>query len=82
MSDSRQVSCPACGAAMNVATGLNHGKPPEPGDLSLCIECGQICRFGDSFTLLAITPEQARLLLGPDWPTLDKARKYIFARRN
>lgn len=74
--------CPRCHTKINAATCAEHlgdcGCRPEPGDLSLCYNCGEINVFdakrdlmipADLDSLLAEMDERERglLLTGRDW---------------
>lgn len=40
--------CPKCGIKLDMATGAVGEAKPEPGDFSMCIECGALLRFDDT----------------------------------
>lgn len=37
--------CPGCGDAPDMATSTTEPAAPEPGDFSICLNCGTILRF-------------------------------------
>jgi hypothetical protein len=43
--------CPWCLSEHDAASGLNHDTTPKPGDVTLCIRCGEWCVFDDRMTL-------------------------------
>lgn len=49
--------CPYCGYQFEATTGLSHEnqRPPKPGDMSLCVECGEASRFGEGLVMEKIT---------------------------
>ncbi len=50
--------CPACDKRLDAATaGDGSDVLPKPGDVSLCIECGQILRFTSDMSL-EIAPDE------------------------
>lgn len=57
--------CPSCGHRLNAATPVTAISKPQPGDLSLCINCAQFLRYTDSMTL-EIFPEEDLLKLSID----------------
>jgi hypothetical protein len=40
--------CPRCGYKLDATTSTSGDQKPEPGDLSLCFECGQISVFTEN----------------------------------
>ena len=46
----------ACGATLDAASG-RPGAEPSPGDLSICIECGNVSAFGPGLRLLPVDLE-------------------------
>jgi hypothetical protein len=56
-------TCPHCGRANDGHTTTGSEAPaPQPGDISMCIGCGQFARFGDDMKLHAFTEEEKRLI--------------------
>lgn len=56
--------CPHCGHALNHCADLGGSdEPPRPGDLSLCVQCGNILEFDDTLRRRAIPLDQLRELL-------------------
>ena len=44
--------CPHCGTVLNAATAAEEsGGSPSPGDVTLCVECGEWCLFDDELKL-------------------------------
>lgn len=47
-----QSACPNCNRLMDRATGVSdQNAVPKPGDLTLCISCAAISRYGDQLQL-------------------------------
>lgn len=46
-------SCPHCGKLINTCTAVNSDDLPLPGDLTICIGCAGINRYGDDMALEA-----------------------------
>ena len=42
-----QSKCPTCGYEMDSATGTTHDEDPRPGDLTVCLNCGEMLQFND-----------------------------------
>jgi hypothetical protein len=51
------MKCPTCGYVMDGATCLYvHGDDrPEPDDIALCVNCGEVLEFGKEFVLQVAT---------------------------
>lgn len=48
-----QQDCPACGHAFALATVMRgSARMPKPGDLSVCIRCGEFLAFGVGLVLV------------------------------
>jgi hypothetical protein len=50
------VPCPQCGATGRALVGLGLGRP-EPGDLVICVLCGEVAIFTVAMTLRAFTAD-------------------------
>lgn len=44
--------CPVCFAALDGASSMGSESIPEPGDFMVCINCGDVLRFGDDLYLV------------------------------
>ena len=62
--------CPWCGAEHDGALGLGSGKPPIPGDLSICIVCASVLEFGPLLELRMIADSKWR-----DYPEAEEIRR-------
>lgn len=67
--------CTRCGKKLDGASG--QGRGPEPGDFTLCIECGAVNVFDDELRLRKPTAEESADALGDDGIKLmrEKIRK-------
>lgn len=68
--------CGFCGHRFNASTGVEaEAAIPHPGDVSICIECGEIHIFGEDMKPRALTDtERVEIqLYFPDWPGLKRA---------
>ncbi len=62
--------CPQCGCKLDMAThpmkddgtGVVGTGAPDPGDFSMCLDCGTPLRFDDSMVLRKATADDLRLL--------------------
>lgn len=59
--------CPCCGSVHDAASGVNCHDRPVPGDVTICIKCGAICRFERGMTM--------SLIGDTSLPLFDEARK-------
>jgi hypothetical protein len=50
--------CLHCGHKLDAATGVGHHDAPEPGNLSLCINCGAVTIYAEDLTLRGMTREE------------------------
>lgn len=52
-------ACPKCGAFLEMATSIDDSKErPKPGDLSVCIYCGEVLEFGPDMVVSSISEEK------------------------
>ena len=59
--------CPTCGYRVDAATGVHCTGGPSPGDVGLCIKCGNFNLYDDNLTLRLPTPQEfAKLKDDPD----------------
>ncbi|HWN95037.1 MAG TPA: hypothetical protein VNT99_08390 [Methylomirabilota bacterium] len=72
--------CPACGYAMDCATGLEQRPTPEPHDLSLCAKCGAMLQFSDILVLKPLRDEVFATLPTPTKRLLERAAALIRKR--
>lgn len=56
-------NCPACQSEHDAASHpTNETAVPGPGDLTVCIDCGALLRFGQGLELEAVSPAELRAL--------------------
>ena len=55
-------ACVHCGEEIDAATAVDDARSPGPGDLSVCLRCGQIHFFNDDMILVALAPKDFSLL--------------------
>ena len=49
-----ESKCPKCDKTLDAATAVDgSGARPRPGDLSLCIACGEILTFADDMAVVS-----------------------------
>lgn len=70
-------TCPYCNEKLPLTAGLGEaeGQKPRPGDISLCIKCGEPCQFGEDMEMVKLTDE-LRLEIIQD-PLIAKAMFFI-----
>ena len=55
--------CPTCGARNNAATCVSDDDArPATGDVTLCIECGELLVFDENVNPVLPTPEQLKTI--------------------
>lgn len=55
--------CPYCGTALDAASNSEAAKP-SPGDISICVKCAGVCKFGDALTLERVSEHELAALPG------------------
>lgn len=77
LSDTHRLSshsCPRCGHTMDCASGLSGDRPPGPGDISLCINCGGIALYTEDLQLREPTGgEEYEIRVSDSWPEIAHA---------
>ena len=72
--------CPRCNYKLTGAT-IAHGtdQKPEPGDTSVCLNCGQILTYEPDLSLRKATASEVRGLMddAEAWATVEKAQRLI-----
>jgi hypothetical protein len=54
-----ECPCPGCGEFQDGCTAIQPGcPPPEPGNISICWKCAEICIFTEIQTLRKVTKEE------------------------
>lgn len=51
-------ACRTCGRPNDRASSLDGSQRPGPGDLSICLSCGELSAFNPDLTLRPLTPEE------------------------
>ena len=54
--------CPNCGNFLDAATQIGGDAKPDPGDISVCIECAAILQFGDDLALTIFPEDELKTL--------------------
>ncbi len=70
-------ACPYCGKFGGSAAGDAENPEPSPGDIVLCLRCGEILVFADDLTVRSPTTEE--LLSAAKLAGLDDMRRNILA---
>jgi len=50
--------CPRCGHKLDRASGVNSGSAPATGDLSVCIQCGELLIFLEDLRIRSLSPAE------------------------
>jgi hypothetical protein len=74
MRDSRvpESPCPGCGKKLDGATDWSGNAAPSPGDVTVCIDCGEISEFEPD---LSLRPASADCLAQLDLIEIQRARR-------
>jgi hypothetical protein len=73
--------CPTCGYTLDAVSEMGNGaRAPEPGDASLCIDCGEILEFAADMTLAKINEGTVAKLDPEDYDQLLMAQKFVRER--
>jgi hypothetical protein len=56
--------CPACGKALDGASGIGGDFEPEPDDFTICIGCGHLMAFDDQRRFRELTDAEMREIAG------------------
>lgn len=74
-------TCPYCGFKYEATTGLNEEdkRAPKPGDISLCVECGEAARFGYGLVMEKISVLEREQYATKD-PKIALAMQFIKAK--
>lgn len=70
------TECPCCGHKMDSVSGANTNSRPSPGDATVCIECGAICKFDENMAMKLVLDTAA-----PDWAEARKLQALIRKQR-
>jgi hypothetical protein len=70
-------TCPYCEAVLDGISGLTRKeRQPEPGDVSMCCDCGNVAIFGDDMKLRVLDKSDMEKL-GADWEKIEKASEML-----
>jgi hypothetical protein len=76
-------NCPACGYSCNAVSDVRQDAIPQPGDTSICLNCGQILTFDPEMLLRKATAAEISDLMTnypTAWEFIDQARLRIEQR--
>lgn len=64
----RLTTCPSCGSKHDACSAIGYDEPqvPDPGNISLCIDCGDLSVFDDNLELRLPTVEEMKKFLQVD----------------
>ncbi len=58
----KKINCPYCNTELDGHEGVGvhnpDNRPPQPGDISMCIECGEPGKFGEGLVMLKLTDDE------------------------
>jgi hypothetical protein len=77
--------CPQCLELLDGASEMRwddiHVNSPRPGDVTICIYCGEVLSFDDLLQLVKISADHSALLTAEQRGDLELAKLAIKARR-
>jgi hypothetical protein len=57
--------CPGCGAKLDAARAVDaDAASPDPGDFSICLDCGHLMAFDDQRMLRDLTDDEMHQIAG------------------
>ena len=74
-------TCPGCGRVNDLAThaGEINAGGPQPGNLSICFQCGHLAMFCDDMSLRELTDEEMHDVAGdPELLRVQRMRKLAY----
>lgn len=73
--------CPQCNHPLEIASTMPHSAQaiPKPGSFSVCINCGQISKFGHDMRMELPTRAEVRMVMR-EVPEALMVRKFIYGR--
>jgi len=51
-----ESECPSCGYRVDAASGISTDEAPKPGDVTLCMKCGQVMQFTATLGVRGVQP--------------------------
>lgn len=75
MPDIRPALCPHCGYFCDAASPLGHRDSATPGDISMCLSCGNLNVFTQDMGLRKALVEDIVNLSNEAWETVKKAAR-------
>ncbi len=58
----KKINCPYCNTELDGHEGVGvhnpDNRPPQPGDISMCIECGEPGKFGEGLVMLKLADDE------------------------
>lgn len=48
--------CPSCNTELDSVSSINTDEKPEPGSITVCIECAEILEFNNDLHLVKLSP--------------------------
>lgn len=75
----KPTECPYCNNAIDRASGILREQPPEPGDVCICLYCGEASKFNDQLQIEKL--DELELIEMKTDPIVQAARLSIEARK-
>lgn len=73
-----EQSCPSCAHTLNAALESQaDGRAPTPGDLTFCIHCNELLRYGKGLLLRKVSAKEERKLVPSERATVNATRRLL-----
>lgn len=80
----KKINCPYCNTELDGHEGVGvhnpDNRPPQPGDISMCIQCGEPGKFGDGLVMLKLTDDELVEVMKE--PSIRDAQRIIKAMKS
>lgn len=68
------VKCPSCGQEIGGTVPIAHEQLPNPGDIAMCLRCGDYSQYDERLKLRALTAKEYMALPEDTRRMLEKMR--------
>jgi hypothetical protein len=76
------ATCPCCGRLHEVAREINDPNPPKPGDVFICVRCGDVSLLDAELKPRKISmDEQFAMVMSGTWALVESAQKALASEK-
>lgn len=54
----KRTTCINCGHTLDACTAMEDGATPNPGDITICLYCGEVSAFCEDLTTRSVSKEE------------------------